>query len=162
MCRARFDLREAYPKDKGAQAEVVALHIAVQTRDGSADSRNFAERNVKRSGLSRSVILARERNERAFALITTTLCRRSMTRMSNIGNPHDFSSRAGRKCEPAALRVRLTGCGIATILAWTVQRAVKTTTRPVNVPGESGEAWRLPAIAIRRAGVRSVAPRTMA
>jgi hypothetical protein len=67
---------------------------------------------------------------------------------------------AGRKCEPAPLLVRLTGCGIATIFARSVQRTVKTATRPVNVPGESGEAWRLTAIVIRR--VRAIATRTMA
>ena len=71
-------------------------------------------------------------------------------------------SRAGRKCEPATLLVRLTGCAIATIFARAVQHTVKISTRPVHVPGESGEAWRLPAIVIRRAGVRAVATRTTA
>ena len=71
-------------------------------------------------------------------------------------------SRAARKCEPAPLLVRLTGCAIATIFARSVQRTVKIATRPVHEPGESGEAWRLPAIVIRRAGVRAVATRTTA
>jgi hypothetical protein len=45
-----FLFREkAYPKGKGVQAEVAVLNMAVQTTDGSAGSRNFAERNVARS-----------------------------------------------------------------------------------------------------------------
>jgi hypothetical protein len=40
------------------------LNMAVQTNGGSADSRNFVKRNVKRSGLSRSAIPGRvERRE---------------------------------------------------------------------------------------------------
>ena len=41
--------KKAYPKDEGAQAEVAVLNVAVQTNGGSADSRNFVKRNVKRS-----------------------------------------------------------------------------------------------------------------
>jgi hypothetical protein len=41
--------KKAYPKGKGAQAEVAVLNMAVQTNGGSADARNFVKRNVKRS-----------------------------------------------------------------------------------------------------------------
>jgi phage terminase large subunit GpA-like protein len=60
-----FWFREkAYRKDAGAQAEVAVLNMALQTNGGSADSRKFVKRNVKRSGLSRSAIPGRvERRE---------------------------------------------------------------------------------------------------